>query len=431
MKTLSMVFSAPAMLRLHHQKWMTNNPKLNELFVKCISGVIEHLERKCDEVLPEFKCEIGLLYNGYTEEKGGNIIAGNSNYGFSKIYSDSGGLQVLTLGKEMNRELMTKVYNSQRNSHYAMAFDEIPAKNLIDADRANIHARMYYPEQAEQCAITTANNIREQCEFLINDKTQVMFITQGNCINDVVEWFERGLTIIPSNLWEKKIAGIALAGSCMGRGEQESIENMLAYIILNDKYPKMLKDRIHLLGYGSVNRVLPSIKLFNTHFVETKTLSFDSSSLSMSIILGKFVGKDGSNISVRTDESQTKVLNEVLDEIEHIFYEVFDDFDRPKFVEHFIKNRKSMAAITNIDNELEFGVFAWAKAFVSCYILYQTLNFWRGIRLQLDSSKPLIDSIDNCNTVNELIEWYNTNRHRFTSVRIARHTFTPVESFFS
>ena len=67
------------------------------------------------------------LFNAYQEEKGGQTLANNDGLGHKKIYSDSGGLQVLTAGKVIDDTIRDKVYEVQaKYSDYAMTFDEMP-----------------------------------------------------------------------------------------------------------------------------------------------------------------------------------------------------------------------------------------------------------------------------------------------------------------
>ena len=433
MKTLNMVFSAPPMFRINPQKWQSNET-LNERFISIQENTIKKIKQKCQEILPEFGCKISLLFNAYTEASMSDFFVKQRNYGFDMVYADSGGLQMVTLGKEINRDTMTSIYHTQRNSDIAMSFDEIPAKTIGNkTSLANVESRLFIPSLVEQCATKTANNIVEQCKYLLEyDRPKVLFITQGNNLEDVVEWAERGISIIPQDLWDAKVGGFALGSPCIGSGEQESLENMIAYLTIINKYPERDKGFVHLLGYGSVQRLIPSIELFSTHFVKDDAeLTFDSTSLSMTYMMGKWTQWDGKAVSVTTDAEARAVFTEVLDFVEDIFVEQFPDFDKNVFVDYLVKHRMSVARTTQVDVWKSDGIEAWAKCFVPAYTLYQVICLWNGFRLKLEADNILIRSANDCQTIDELHKWFYNNRSLFQSKRVLREPTNPVDGFFS
>lgn len=432
MKTISMVFSAPHMIRLQPQKWMENTT-LNERFCGVISGVVGDIKQQCQTIIPQMGCEISILFNAYVEESLAEFLP-RQQYGFDKIYADSGGLQVITTGKEMNRELMETVYKTQSHADIAMAFDEIPVVTISNkTSLSNVSSRLYQPSRAAECAKHTANNIKHQCEFLADDDTQVLFITQGNNINDVVEWCETGKSIIPLDLWQRKIGGFALGSPCMGAGARESIENMLGYLKIIDQYPELnTGKRVHLLGYGSVERIMPSIELFTSHFVpDDSVLTFDSTSLSMTYMMGKWTTPTGQSIQVTTDEQFELVAREVLVFIEPHLKKHFGDYDNEELISHLVSTRLSISNTTRVDDQSEDGVFALAKCFVPCYILYQTISLWKGFKHKIDQDSLLIRQVNECGDIDKLFQWYYNNISKFNSKRVVRESYTPLNEFFT
>lgn len=424
MKTLNMVFSAPSMLRLCQFPHYKNNEVFTKFAVWVIGESIKMVKERCNQIIPEANTNISILYNAYTEVDIGELLNNNSKFGFDYVLADSGGLQVVTLGKEMNYELMQNVYSSQAKSDFAMAFDEIPARNAMATGRANTNVRIYYPELANECAIKTAKNINEQAQYFKdnNSNASVMFITQGNNMDDVIEWFNTGFNIIDKTLWDERIAGMALAGSCIGNGEQETIENFLAYLKLVQQHGQdVMGNIIHLLGYGSVARLVPCISLFLSDIMQDELiLSFDSSSLSMSLMMGKFITADGKAISTNSETDARIAFTESVEFFKPLLSKAFGDVDYDELINHLVENRKSMSKIT--DNEVPIGnkLFDICKIFATMYAIYQTIGLWQGIRTNMQEHN-IISSLCSITDLDEMVNFYYANNRHFKSSRITRN----------
>lgn len=425
MKTLNMVYSAPTMLRINTFKHYTENEVFRAVACEIIRRSIAQVKSTCDEIIPEAKTSISILYNAYTEPEVGKLITDNNRFGFDEVMADSGGLQVVTLGKDMNRELMQTVYKDQRDSDLAMSFDEIPARNALETGRANTNRRVYYPSMADECATKTATNINEQLAHFDehNANAKVMFITQGNTLEDVVKWFDIGYNIIDKELWANHIGGLALSTACMGNGEQETIENFLAYLSLVEKYGQAtLGNKIHLLGYGSVTRLAPCISMFLTNGMQDNlTLSFDSSSISMSLMMGKFIKANGETVSMSGVDGARQAFQEVIYYFKDILLEAFGNVDLDAFVEHCVERRRSLTALT--DNTVEVckgNTFEdMCKILATMAVVYQTIGLWRGIKAELDVC-TIIEPMCQQETVSGMVEFFNQHQHHFKSNRIHR-----------
>ena len=103
------------------------------------------------------------------------------------IHADSGGLQMITLGKgTVTKEDRIKIYNTQAAySHYAMSFDEIPS--LIKDD-----IRYYLPHTVKQKGLESGYNLKEQYDHFstLDTKCKIIPIAQGWGIDDTNTYAE-------------------------------------------------------------------------------------------------------------------------------------------------------------------------------------------------------------------------------------------------
>ena len=432
-KKLEMVFSAPAMLRLNPQPWMENKDE-DDKFLRCLRKSIKKIKNDVKEIYPQFDFNLSLLYNGYTEKAMGERFT-TIDHGFDKLYSDSGGLQVVTLGKEVTQDIMKDVYFNQRNSDVAMAFDEIPARNDIvtggKKHRSNIATRVYYPDMAYDCAVKTCENIKNQTDFFVNNnyKARSAFITQGNKFEDILKWFEVGVDKLSKDYWDN-IIGFAMAGSCLGSGERETVENLLAYVHIINEYSDMhKKHHVHLLGYGSISRINPAFFMFNSNLVpDGSVLSFDSSSLSMNWMMGKLIGESGKPEEFRSEKDAYIKFTELVDNFYEIIAEEIGEFSKYDLIKHLVDNRRSMSTTTPPDITGNIIITA-ARCYLTIGLLNQIVNLMKGLHKQT-SYDVLFSDIKHINTVNDLDLWFNDNKKHLNSKRIYRGNGISLDDFF-
>lgn len=432
MKKLTIVFSAPSMIRLINLPFFKDDAFRN-LAVDCISECIEKVRADVKEIMG-VDIGIDILYNAFTEPDNGKFLRDNRLFGFDRLHADSGGLQVLTLGKEMNRDLMNTVYENQSYADIAMAFDEIPARDHKTNNRASIATRMYHPDLAEQCALTTAKNIGAQAEYFNthNATANVMFITQGNSGADVIKWWNTGYPIIDKELWRDRVCGIAMGGGCMGTGEAETIENLLSWMIIHDQWhTHVTKNLVHLLGYGSAGRLAPAVAMFRSKaFPEDIELSFDSSSLSMKYMMGGSLNEDGGSNSTTDPRAAEQEFRAVLHYFAKIFQKYLGDFEFEEVLAHLVETRKSIAQTQAVDVPNFVNIkYDIARVFIPAYIVYQSLNLFRSINKAIKKS-PLLKMIEGHDNMHALRRFYGNNQHRFTSKRVYRYN-TDIQEFFA
>ena len=231
----------------------------------------------------EFKDQrFSILYNAYMEQHDGKEFRKYFNNEELKLYADSGGLQMITLGKEITPEIKDRIYNVQAmSSDYAMIFDEIPAINISNGDdRLNsTSSRLFDATAFDSCAKLTANNIKRQLDVFdsTNSTSKPLLILQGNDTS----WYQKWLDICLKELGEdyyNRLSGLAFGTPVYGNGQLEDIERM--FWIRDIEGPEHLRKHIHLLGVGSINRfVIPCMLRHSGVLPADVLLSYDSSKL--------------------------------------------------------------------------------------------------------------------------------------------------------
>ena len=109
--------------------------------------------------------KVSLLYNAFVEKRIGEVMGEHYAPNVHHIHADSGGLQMITLGKTITTELKEDVYASQaKNSTIAMCFDVIPVRTLDSgrSERLDLSNRRFDRSDLERCARVTGRNLRRE-----------------------------------------------------------------------------------------------------------------------------------------------------------------------------------------------------------------------------------------------------------------------------
>lgn len=228
------------------------------------------------------------LYNAYTEEIMARRASGPEiDIPFTSIFpkglhADSGGLQMVTLGKgSIEKEDRLKIYKTQADfSHYAMSFDEIPAVFKDDV-------RYYLPHTVEQKGIESGYNLKEQYEFFkeeCKDSTcKIIPISQGWDIDDTNK-FAKGLF---AQLTKDEKEKLDIVATGFPTSSVYATAKRVFDLIQAEEIPDNAKRHIHLLGVTGFKRLIPALIMIKNGFTpKLETLSFDSVTLSMSYVMG-------------------------------------------------------------------------------------------------------------------------------------------------
>jgi hypothetical protein len=423
------VFSAPAFLRLMPTTYEKENPEEFKLVVDTIRQGLIMLRNTVGATDLPAPMKISLLYNAFTEDHFEPWLT-QYDFGFEKLYADSGGLQVVTLGKMVTEELKQQVYRTQSTSNFAMCFDEIPCSNdVLDAGvdgdsnferdwaprndgdpdnkktdvntkshRSRVSSKCYYPDRAEACAIKTALNIRQQIESLVSmgSETKVLYIIQGNNTLDMVEWFRQGVQQLDAWHWDH-IGGLALADTCIGNSPQQTVTMLEAYHIIRKQFGnEYTKDRIHLLGVGSVRRLLPVIQMHRGGFIPDElTVSFDSTSLSLCYVMGHFHHHSGlvdynhmdpidrppaqsrTQMRVSGTKESKQAFDVVYDFFEPLYQKNFPGVNREEAINHMVEYRVSTGEVVS---QASASMRSLIRSNITLYNIWQIIEFNRKLQ---------------------------------------------------
>ena len=109
-----------------------------------------------------------FLYNGYTENRIGKNLRKIFGQG-PRLYVDSAGLQMITLGKTCNDKAKDIIYETQaRWGNLAMSFDEIPIKVTSKCGRSlrgETNNRYVDIENFDSYAIKSGINLNNQIQY--------------------------------------------------------------------------------------------------------------------------------------------------------------------------------------------------------------------------------------------------------------------------
>jgi hypothetical protein len=256
--------------------------------------------------------KFSLLYNAFTEKMAGPIFKEKFRQHIYGVHADSGGLQMITLGKTITEQLKRDVYTSQSNySDVAMCFDVIPVRIAgTKSDRLDLSGRTFDKTQLESTARATGKNIREQIELFLKEKTvaRPYIIAQGNCYDSYMKWIEYIVDELPTE-YIKYVGGIAMGAAALGTGTLEDIKRAFYFTQL----PIDLESKhMHLLGVGSIARLLPNLVFVQNGLYADTEISYDSTTHTIGTIMGRYYSPKGNiDISRHFDNKYQIVLDDI------------------------------------------------------------------------------------------------------------------------
>jgi hypothetical protein len=241
--------------------------------------------------------KFSLLFNAFTEKDFGAKFKQHYAKSLYTVHADSGGLQIITQGKSITPELKEDVYRTQaKYSDIAMCFDQIPIGVVSEkSDRNDTTGRYFDKTNLEFYSRETGKNIKRQIELFLEEKSssKPMIIAQGNDYESYMYWVEYILKELPPS-YLPYIGGIAMGGAALGTGALEDMERA-AY---STNLPfQMEEPYIHILGVGSIRRLLPYLALARSGFFpENLHLSYDSTTHTSGVSIGLYYHKKAMTI---------------------------------------------------------------------------------------------------------------------------------------
>lgn len=234
-----------------------------------------------------------LLYNGFLESKFGELF---DEVGFTdsvySVHSDSGGLQIVTQGKVATPQIKQQIYEAQgRHSDYAMSFDEIPVVLTgATSNRNDVSGRFFDRENLEKYARMSGRNLKEQIQYFVEHdlRAKPLLIVQGNNKESFDLWCKYVLDEIPLEL-QAKIGGYASGAAALGNGQLEDIER--SFYSAQLELPDHIKSYMHILGVGSLKRMLPTVTFKRNGVTGNTRISYDSSTHTSGLTMGHYYAR--------------------------------------------------------------------------------------------------------------------------------------------
>lgn len=273
------------------------------------SDILGHLKS-------ETKHSFGLLFNAFQEVKNGENV--NRITGLDSIHADSGGLQMITRGMTATEADKVAVYKTQaRLSTIGMCFDEIPVDITESSSRNDYGGRFFNPDRLEECASQTGRNIAKQIEVFLELESECkpFLIAQGNCYDTYMKWTETVLKNIPKE-HHKHIGGIAMGAAALGTGYLEEVEK--AFIC--SQLP-VDTNSVHILGVGSMSRMIPIISMIRGGLYDGKHVSYDSTTHSSAVEMGRhtIINSRGLCETLKYGKVYSKAYDLMYDDVSKIY----------------------------------------------------------------------------------------------------------------
>jgi len=321
--------------------------------VDCIKYAVPELTKNTNH-------EFSMLYNAYTEAKQSSALHDKYGKYIFNQHADSGGLQIVMLGKKNTPEVRDAVYKNQAEfSDVGMCFDEIPLDNTAQGKMAKvIHgSKTLRTGDMYEFGKMTGINIKRQLEIFeqSNSKCLPQLILQGNSPEDFKNFYEGAKFELGDDIY--KLRGCALADTCIGTGVLEACDmlSMLKFLDL----PKNLRLNVHLLGVGSVRRMLPALLLIKSGYIDSDIhLSYDSSTHSNAPIFGgapkqnsPLFGQYG--IEQYDNPKMRTCANDIYNNFEKAILVLYKD--RSDWVETFVKSHTGQFSNSKHIAHLEDG----------------------------------------------------------------------------
>lgn len=432
------VFSGCAMMRiLPRKETEVFHADYIEMRQTVIAEGVKFAKEKCKKMFPQYDIKQSLLYNAYDEPKAGVKFKEANLFNFDNLYADSGGLQAVTRGVNVDSEFKEEIYNKQKIADFAFCFDEIPVEFKDDCTspefaRTSVDTKHFIAKDFKECAYHTAENINSQLESFEGESTKTFYILQGNTFEEMHDWVRWGSEKI-KNI--DQICGVAPADTCMGNGPLESCDMMMASKLVFNDFPSMNK-QIHLLGVGSATRMYPAIKLAESGFLDSNPLlSFDSSTHPGCLMLGKFFDSRGKKYNQKIQGNDKRSFREFLEFYEDFYSKYVDNYDQEEFLNYLVEDNRCRS-IGNIEKDIFETLPKYqniAGSVTTLYSVWLNTGFFNRCG-DMDKARSVIQSplclLEDIKTVDDYKHWRRDFKHMIKSQRMDRKLENDLFSLF-
>lgn len=373
--------------------------------------------------------DFSVLFNAFQEPSYGEKLNTKYRDAIKNIHADSGGLQMITQGRQITEEAKDKIYKVQAEySNIAMSFDEIPIKSTVE--KAVIGAdtyRRFDAENLKEYAKKSGLNLKRQLEVFADEKTtsKPIMIIQGNGYESFIEWHDELIKQIPSSM-RHMIGGISISAAAHGSKVLESTERAFTLgELLSDEY----NNTCHILGIGNISTMLPYLIALRTGAITKDAhISYDSTSHTGN--LGRRRLTTNKNKTIAT----SKIYNPNWDKVFKVMIKHY-----PELLTHVPDSYKLFDILENRD-KYEHGEYLHASiAFFASNVLELTSTIQKCNESQeklyevanLIKSGLLCHNLLTLRDTKDFIEWRDEYGKHFKSSKIKKlESSSTLDDFF-
>jgi len=447
-KKLDYVISACGMMGVftpdHEAPWY---PLYQRATLSLMRTLKQQIAASCHNTNPL----VSTLYNAYTEKNHVEEFKRLSNLGSDSVYADSGGLQIVTAGKSITEEIKKEIYKTQAYSDYAMCFDVIAlesiAKTRTRNERSNIGNKIFKADKHIESAHATGDNIKAQTTYFrnTNAKTKVVIIVQGNNSQDMVDFYNGIASRLSPEDYEN-IGGMAIADTCIGNGELESIEMLRAAKMISEVCHENVRKHLHVLGVGSISRMRPILYLLKSGYLsEFERISYDSSSHTSTFQYG-LLKLNGTCKSIGT--TKTYAVDKHFRNVYNLFKDTFSEYvTEDQYINNLFPDTNTDWKFSTIKNRIlqntDHDAIVSTLLCNAAHTYYQIHNFVTNLDVVMtneygkfkehpDDKDVALNHLLNVQTAQDMEYWMHSRKGQVTSKRIVRSTeLSTLEGFFS
>lgn len=374
-----------------------------------------------------------FLFNAYVEELLGRKLSKAFGEHVHEFHSDSGGLQMVTRGMSVTPELKDEIYRLQGlYSNVAMSFDEIPIRLLKErSTRFDVSNRVYNPDDLIPAAKKSGQNLKRQLEVFdqMGTSTKPLLICQGNDLESYQLWLDTVLEQIPEE-WHDRLAGLSLGSAALGVGALQDMDRFMIYANLDA--PEHLKKMLHILGVGSVKRMLPFLIMTHSGILpDDLQVSYDSSTHTSGLNMGYYYKNGGLLPFGKTKNDK--------------FYNILEDINARNFFGEPVNEDDfyDMIAVPSNWNE-KYGDTEPYRRYntILSFLMGSAANFtelvngcihdWSVLQSFLTKDVHVLREIKYVKDWNDYMEWRGRYGQRLLSRPVKNeHTNTSLEDFLS
>jgi len=315
--TLEYVLSGSSYMRMNHGQFISS-PTCIQKF-KDMLAIVQKASSH----------DISVLFNAFVESDYGEKYRRTGiDKNFKRVYTDSGGLQLITRGLSIDQKTKDSIYSvQQKYSQVAMCFDEIPVGVIGKTSKRNDYEFRYFDRDLlKEKSRLTGININEQINYFKSKSTDgtipsPVVIVHGQDYDSYLTWSDGILKAMDKENYQY-LNCVAISSAAGGSGP---IEEIRKYFLLKH-LPFEKIDHFHILGVGSVRRLSPLLLMIRKGLFDNMNVSYDSTTHSSSSVMGQFYNRAGKKAQLG------RYMNENYREIYEEIKEVFDlDYSLEEF----------------------------------------------------------------------------------------------------